>query len=147
VTGFGEVRVTGRLGRSLLAWTDGGGDCSPETEAYVGVLVRDGDTGEVLWEHGECIGKATHNEAEYRAVLAAVGYAVESGAASLLVRSDSRVVVNQINGGFRVNKPHLAARLEEVRGAARGLDFRIEHVPRGENREADALTWRARPRR
>jgi ribonuclease HI len=130
----------------LVAWTDGGGDCSPDTEAYIGVLVTN-DAEETLWEHGEGIGKATHNVAEYYAVLSAIGYAVENGASHLLVKSDSRVVVNQINGGFRVTKPHLAKLLEQVRGTTEGaLDFQIEWIPRKENKAADALTWRVRRR-
>jgi ribonuclease HI len=129
----------------LVAWTDGGGDCSPDTEAYIGVLVTD-ESGETLWKHGEGIGKATHNVAEYRAVLEAIRYAVEAGATQLLVKSDSRVVVNQINGGFRVTKPHLAEPLEQVRRATEDtLEFQIEWIPRKENKAADALTWTVRP--
>jgi Reverse transcriptase-like len=57
------------------------------------------------------------------------------------------VAVNQINGGFRVTKPHLAELLEQVRRATEGaLDFQIEWIPRKENKAADALTWRVRPR-
>jgi probable phosphoglycerate mutase len=80
----------------LVAWTDGGGASTPDTDAYIGVLVVDEETGKVLWEHSKGIGKATHNEAEYSAVLWAIRYAVERGATHLLVKSDSRVVVNQI---------------------------------------------------
>ena len=129
-----------------MAWTDGGGDSAPDTEAYIGVLVTD-EMEQTLWEHGEGIGNATHNVAEYYAVLAAIRYAIENGASHLLVKSDSRVVVNQIKGGFRVTKPHLAELLEQVRRATEGaLDFQIEWIPRKENRAADALTWRVRPR-
>lgn len=130
----------------LMAWTDGGGNSTPDTEAYIGVLVTD-EAEKTLWEHGEGIGKATHNVAEYYAVLRAIRYAVENGATHLLVRSDSTVAVNQINGGFRVTKPHLAELLEQVRRATEGaLDFQIEWIPRKENKAADALTWRVRPR-
>jgi ribonuclease HI len=130
----------------LVAWTDGGGDSTPDTDAYIGVLVTD-ETGETLWEHGEAIGKATHNVAEYYAVLKAIRYAIENGASHLLIKSDSRIVVNQINGGFRVTKPHLAELLEQVRRATEdALDFQIEWIPRKENKAADALTWRVRPR-
>jgi ribonuclease HI len=129
----------------LVAWTDGGGYSTPNTDAYIGVLVMDEETGKFLCEHAECIGKATHNEAEYTAVLAAIRYAVEKGAARLLVRSDSRVVVNQIKGKFRVTKPHLARYLEQVRTATNGtLSFEIEWIPRKENKAADKLTWRMR---
>ena len=131
--------------RRLLAWTDGGGGTStPDPEAYIGVLVVDGVTGKDVLRHAQCLGPTTHNVAEYTAVLTAVRFAVESGAQSLHIRTDSALVVNQINGEFRVTKPHLAALLEEVREAAKSLDFRIEWVSRDENAEADELTWSVR---
>jgi ribonuclease HI len=130
----------------LVAWTDGGGDSTPDTEAYVGVLVVDEGTGKVMWEHGEGIGRVTHNEAEYSAVLMAVHYAIENGATHLLVRSDSRLVVHQINGQFRVTKRHLADYLEEIHRAVEGvLNFQIEWIPREENKVADELTRRQGP--
>ncbi len=52
--------------------------------------------------------------------------------------------MNQINGKFRVTKPHLAALLEEVHEAVKPLDFQIEWISRDENAEADALTWSVR---
>jgi ribonuclease HI len=78
----------------------------------------------------------------------AVRFAVENGATHLLVRSDSQLIVNQINGRFRVTKRHLANYLEEIRRATEGaLNFQIEWIPREENKAADELTWRFRPRR
>ena len=129
----------------LQAWTDGGGGSStPDPEAYIGVLVVDESTGKVLCRHAQCIGRTTHNVAEYTAVLTAVRFAVEAGAQSLHVKTDSALVVNQINGQFQVTKPHLAALLEEVRETAKPLDFQIEWISRDENTAADALTWSVR---
>jgi probable phosphoglycerate mutase len=132
-------------GHRLLAWTDGGGGSStPDPEAYIGVIVVEESTGRTLLRHAQCIGSTTHNVAEYTAVLTAVRFAVAAGAQSLHIRTDSALVVNQINGRFRVTKPHLAALLEEVREAAKPLDLKIDWVSRDENAEADALTWTVR---
>jgi ribonuclease HI len=129
----------------LLAWTDGGGGSStPDPQAYIGVRVVDEATGKDIMRHAECIGRTTHNVAEYKAVLTAVRFAVEAKAQSLHIRTDSALVVGQINGVSRVTKPHLAALLKEVIEAAKPLDFQIEWVPRDENAEADALTWSVR---
>ena len=130
----------------LLAWTDGGGGVPAGTEAYVGVIVMDEATGKILREHAASIGPATHNEAEYSAVLAAIRFAVECGATSLLVKSDSQLVVGQASGRFRVTKPHLADYLEKIRRATTegALDFQIEWIPRAENKAADKLTWTVR---
>ncbi len=45
----------------LIAWTDGGGDSSPDTPAYIGIVVTDEETGETLWQHGGGIGNAGPN--------------------------------------------------------------------------------------
>lgn len=129
----------------LIAYTDGGGDSRPETEAYIGLIITDRDTGEVVCEHSEAIGQVTHNEAEYSAVLFAMYWAVEHGATDLLVKSDSQLIVKQINGQYRVTRQHLADYLHEVRQTAEDLlHFKIEWIPREENKVADRLTWEAR---
>ena len=118
----------------------GGGGVPAGTEAFIGVVVRDrdGETDAILWKHAASAGAVTHNAAEYIAVLAAIRYAVQAGATSLLVKSDSALVVGQVNGRFRVRKPHLADRLEEIHRATEGaLDFQLEWIPRAENKEAD----------
>jgi len=127
----------------LIAWTDGGGGVPVGTEAFIGVVVvRDGETDMPPWEHAASAGAVTHNAAEYMAVLEAIRHAVEEGATSLLVKSDSALVVGQVNGRFRVTKRHLADLLEEVCRATDGaLDFQIEWIPRAENKAADKLTW------
>ena len=130
----------------LIAWTDGGGGVPAGTEAFIGVVVvRDGKTDTPIWEHAESAGAVTHNAAEYIAVLAAIRYAVGAGATSLLVKSDSALVVGQVNGSSRVTKRHLADLLEEIHRATEGaLDFQIEWIPRAENKAADKLTWKLR---
>jgi ribonuclease H / adenosylcobalamin/alpha-ribazole phosphatase len=125
----------------LIAWTDGGGDSSPDTPAYIGIVVEDEETGETLWQHGGAIGNATQHVAEYVAVLTTIRYAIENEATRLLVKSDSRTVVHQINGKWRCTKPHLADYLKQVHEATEGMDFQIELIPRKENKMADKLTW------
>ena len=125
----------------LIAWTDGGGDSSPDTPAYIGVVVKDEETGEILWEHGKGIGNATQHVAEYVAVLKAIQYAIANGATRLLIKSDSRTAVHQINGEWRCKAPHLAGYREQVHKATEGMEFQIELIPREENKRADELTW------
>lgn len=130
---------------NLIAWTDGGGVSTASTEAYIGVRVANRDTGEVLCEHSGAIGKVTSNEAEYTAVLFAVYWAIEHGGTDLLITSDSQLVVRQINGQYRVSKPHLAEYLQEIRSAIQDLSgFKIEWVPREQNSVADELSRVAR---
>ena len=126
----------------LIAWIDGGGDdSSPDTPAYIGIVVKDEETGETLWKHGDGIGNATQHAAEYVAVLKAIQYAIANGATRLLIKSDSRTAVHQINRKWRCNAPHLAEYREQVHKATEGMEFQIELIPREENKEADELTW------
>lgn len=128
----------------LLAQTDGG--WRRPDEMFIGVLLTDMDTGKVLVEHGAAVGKGTHNEAEYRAVLWALHQAEECGAEELYIRADSRVVVNQINGRWACRTGNLPGYHAQVKSilSRTGMIFSISWVPRKENQAADALASRAK---
>jgi ribonuclease HI len=99
-----------------------------------------GAGGRVLAEVGEGIGVATNNVAEYRAAIEGLRQARLLGATRVLLRSDSKLLVEQLAGRFRVKSPTLAALHAEVREVARAFaGVRYEHVPRERNREADRL--------
>jgi ribonuclease HI len=117
------------------------------------VVVTNG-RGRVLAEVGEGIGVATNNVAEYRAALEGLKKAAELGATHVLVRSDSRLLVEQLSGRFRVKNPTLIRLHGEVRTvASRFVQVGYEHVPRELNRDADRLAnqgvdeWLAGPGR
>ncbi len=121
--------------------------------AGIGAVVRDGH-GRILAEIGEGIGVATNNVAEYRAAIAGLARALDLGASEVLLRSDSRLLVEQLEGRYRVKNPTLIRLHGEVRGLlARLARVRIEHVPRERNRDADRLAnvgvdaWLAAQRR
>jgi len=102
-------------------------------------VVAAGD-GEVLAEVAEGIGVATNNVAEYRALLAGLAKATELGAASVSVRSDSRLLVEQVAGRFRVKNPTLQVLHQQARELLRGFRrWDVRHVPREKNRDADRL--------
>jgi ribonuclease H / adenosylcobalamin/alpha-ribazole phosphatase len=87
---------------------------------------------------GGGIGVATNNVAEYRAVIAGLSRAAELGATEVLLRSDSRLLVEQLSGRFRVKNPTLQRLHTEARALVSGFRrVRIEHVPRELNKEAD----------
>jgi ribonuclease HI len=110
--------------------------------AGIGAVVRS-SRGRVLAEVAEGIGVATNNVAEYRAALAGLERARALGATHVLFRSDSRLLIEQLAGRFRVKNPTLRRLHEEVRAVMRSFDeVRLEHVPRGFNKEADTLANR-----
>jgi ribonuclease HI len=107
--------------------------------AGIGAVVADPD-GEVLAEIAEGIGVATNNVAEYRAAIAGLARAAELSASEVLLRSDSRLLIEQLEGRFRVKNPTLQRLHHEVRSLEKRFRaVRHEHVPRERNKEADRL--------
>ncbi|MGH2740257.1 MAG: ribonuclease HI family protein [Actinomycetota bacterium] len=125
-------------GPRLTIATDGAARGNPGP-AGIGVVVTDSD-GRVVAEVGEAIGRATNNVAEYRAVIRGLELAAEHGAREVLVRSDSRLLVEQLSGRFKV-KNAILRRLHQQATTLLGHfdDAQIEHVPREFNADADHL--------
>ena len=122
----------------LEAFVDGGSRGNPGPAGY-GAVVRD-RSGTLVKELRGFLGVTTNNVAEYTGLLSALRHAVSEGAASLTVYADSELMVRQMNGQYRVKAPHLKPLHEEARKLARSIPrFRISHVPRAENKDADRL--------
>ena len=89
------------------------------------------------------IGIATNNVAEYTAVLEGLQRARELGATDVLLCSDSKLLIEQLSGRFRVKNPTLQRLHTEVRTTARAFStIRYQHVPREMNKEADRMANR-----
>jgi ribonuclease HI len=118
--------------------TDGGARGNPGPAAY-GYVVEAND-GTVLAAHGETIGTATNNEAEYRALVAGLEEALELGVDELEVVSDSELVVKQMRGEYKVKKPTLRELSDEAGQLARRLkSVSYTAVRREHNELADRL--------
>lgn len=121
-----------------LANVDGASRGNPGPASY-GVLVRRPDGSEVL-RLKKYLGVTTNNVAEYYALLTALDYAISHGVAHLRVRSDSELLVRQMQGHYKVKSTSLKPLYEQARKLAAQLAyFSIEHVPRELNAEADRL--------
>jgi ribonuclease H / adenosylcobalamin/alpha-ribazole phosphatase len=106
------------------------------------VVVADED-GRVVDEIAEGIGPATNNVAEYRAAIAGLRAAADRGARSVLLRADSRLLIEQLAGRFRVKNPTLQRLHQEARAEMKRFDeVGLEHVPRTLNADADRLANR-----
>jgi ribonuclease HI len=89
---------------------------------------------------GRVLGRATNNEAEYRALIAALEAARELGAEEVEVLTDSELLQRQLLGRYRVRAPNLKPLFAEARRALGSFPrWSVRHVPREENREADRL--------
>lgn len=121
-----------------IANIDGASRGNPGPAAYA-VILRD-PRGAKIAEIGKRIGRETNNVAEYYALLAALDYAAANAIRALRVRSDSELLVRQMQGRYKVKSPELQPLYERAQKVVRGLDyFVIEHVPREQNSDADAL--------
>ena len=118
--------------------TDGGARGNPGPAAYGYVLET--EDGTVLAAHGEAIGRATNNVAEYRGLVAGLEKAVELGVDELEVVSDSELLVKQMAGEYRVKNEALKALWEEASDLEqRFRKVRYTAVRRVHNELADRL--------
>jgi ribonuclease HI len=118
--------------------TDGGARGNPGPAAYGYVLET--DDGTVLAAHGETIGVATNNVAEYRGLVAGLAKALELAVPEVEVVSDSELLVKQMRGEYKVKNEALRDLSLQATRLARRLD-RVEyrHVRREANELADRL--------
>jgi ribonuclease HI len=124
-------------GSSAIANIDGGSRGNPGPAGYGVRIERDDGT---IVKLKESLAVATNNVAEYNGLLAALRWATANGVSRLRVRSDSELLVKQMNGEYRVKNPGLQPLYEEARALARRIGrVTFEHVRREFNREADRL--------
>ena len=122
---------------------DGGARGNPGP-AGAGVVIAAADDGTVLHQAGIFIGHATNNVAEYTGLLEGLKRAANLNATEVKVLSDSQLLVRQINGQYRVKNEGLKPLYEEaVQLSAQFTHFSIEHIPREQNTQADAMANRA----
>jgi ribonuclease HI len=120
----------------LIAYVDGGSHGNPGPSG-IGVVIEGSDGGTT--RIAKWIGHQDNNVAEYLALLEALQHAVTVKARALHVYSDSEIVVKQMTGVYACRSPRLYSLNWTCRKLARSFDFSIAHVPRENNREANAL--------
>jgi probable phosphoglycerate mutase len=124
--------------RSVIVEADGGSRGNPGPAAY-GAVLRDADTGEVIAEEGTTIGVATNNVAEYSGLIAGLRLVAEHAPeAEVEVRMDSKLVVEQMSGRWKIKHPDMKPLAQE---ASRLAPFGTTYtwVPRERNSYADRL--------
>jgi probable phosphoglycerate mutase len=124
--------------RSVVIEADGGSRGNPGEAAY-GAVLKDAQSGRVIAEHAEAIGVATNNVAEYRGLIAGLElYQAHTPEAQLEVRMDSKLVVEQMSGNWKIKHPDMKPlALAANRLAPAGTTYRW--IPREQNKHADAL--------
>ncbi len=131
-----------REGLRLVMNIDGAARGNPGP-AGIGVMIQE-ENGPMEREVWKFIGEATNNVAEYEALLLALREAGRLKSAGVRIRSDSELLVRQVEGRYRVRNPRLIVLHSQVCDLIRTISsFHIEHVDRELNRRADALANRA----
>lgn len=129
--------------QNLIVEADGGSRGNPGP-AGSGAVVINADTGEVLLEIAKFIGVATNNVAEYLALKAGLEGAIGlNESARILVRMDSKLVIEQMSGTWKIKHPDMIQLAAEVQLIARGHEIKWMWIPREENSRADALANKA----
>lgn len=128
---------------SVVVEADGGSRGNPGPAGY-GAVVLSADRGTVLAERRESVGIATNNVAEYRGLIAGLDAARELGAREVSVRMDSKLVVEQMSGRWKVKHPDMIPLRRRAAEVAEAFDsVRYQWIPRAENSHADALANQA----
>ena len=121
-----------------VVYSDGASRGNPGPAA-IGAAVYDGD-GREVHAVSQRIGRATNNEAEYRAAIAGLEAALALGARDVELVMDSELVVRQLNLRYKVRNPALRRLFGRIKDLQwRFASFQVRHVRREENRRADAL--------
>ncbi|WP_430333103.1 bifunctional RNase H/acid phosphatase [Rhodococcus sp. ACT016] len=123
----------------VVVEADGGSRGNPGPAGY-GAVVFDAGRGRLLAERREFLGVATNNVAEYRGLIAGLTAARDLGAHEVDVRMDSKLVVEQMSGRWKIKHPDmipLAQRAREVAGSFARVTY--TWIPRSENSDADRL--------
>jgi ribonuclease H / adenosylcobalamin/alpha-ribazole phosphatase len=127
----------------LIIEADGGSRGNPGMSG-AGAVVIDGATGNILREISEAVGIATNNVAEYSALIFALEAAFEiDPAAEIVVRMDSKLVVEQMSGRWKIKHPDMLSLGARVQQLIKGKGVEFVWIPREQNVLADALANKA----
>lgn len=126
----------------FILYTDGAARGNPGP-ASIAIVLLDSH-GRTVQAFGTSIGRATNNEAEYRALLRGLEIAISHQAEELEIRTDSELLALQLKGRYRVRAKNLVSLHEQAqRQLARLARVSIRHIPREQNRLADTLANQA----
>jgi ribonuclease HI len=122
----------------LTIFTDGGARGNPGPAA-IGVVIKN-ENKEKISAYGEYLGEQTNNFAEYSAIISALKKAKELGADEVACFLDSKLVVEQLGGKWKVKEPTLQKLfIQAYNASAQFKKITYQHIFREKNKEADRL--------
>lgn len=126
------------MSRYLIIEADGGSRGNPGPAAY-GMVLRDGSSGRLLAERANYLGVTTNNVAEYTGLLIGLELCATLGDVRVDVRMDSKLVVEQMTGRWKIKHENMRALAMQARAAMNPAHVRYSWIPREQNRDADRL--------
>lgn len=124
----------------LIIHTDGACFGNP---GPMGIGIAIYKNGKLIKSLSEYIGKGTNNIAEYTAVLKAIEIAKQMNENGIEIRSDSELLIRQMNREYKVKMPHLKELKRKIDSLAKDMKIKFKWVPREENETADLLSKEA----
>lgn len=123
----------------LHIWSDGGSRGNPG-RAAIGIVIKD-DQGQEVWRQGQYLGQPiSNNQAEYQALYQALHQAQQLQATSITCHLDSQLVVEQVNGRYKVKDDGLRQWWQKIQTILQTFTYaQVVYVPRAQNAQADAI--------
>ena len=125
-------------------WTDGGSRGNPG-EAAIGIIIQSDQEGKPLYVEGRYLGsQISNNQAEYQALYYGLNQALQIGVSQIICHLDSQLVVEQINGRYKVKDAGLKLWWDKIQQLRQKFDsVEVVYVPRAQNAQADKLVNQA----
>jgi ribonuclease HI len=112
----------------LKVYTDGASRGNPGPAACAFIVVQ---SSKIIFSDVKYISRATNNIAEYNAIINALNYVKDAYSGEIEINSDSNLAIQQINGKWKINYPHLAKLQRKVLEISRQFEqVKFNHVPR-----------------
>ncbi len=125
------------MARHFVVTADGGSRGNPGKAAY-GAVIYEND--KLVKEIGQFIGQASNNVAEYEGLIAGLkGVSEIDPAATILVKMDSKLVVEQMSGRWKVKHPNMQKLAKQAFAAHDPKLVSYQWIPREENSHADSI--------
>lgn len=122
-------------------YCDGASRGNPGPSAYGYAIIKDG---EIIAQQSGCLGATTNNVAEYEGLVRGLSHCLKLGVKNLIVKSDSELLVRQLNGLYRVKSPKLILLYQTAQDLLKQLvTVNLIHIPRNENKLSDSLANQA----
>ena len=141
IANYNKVKPIQIISKYILRF-DGCSKCNPGLSGIGSVLyiIDENNNENEIWNISKCIGEATNNEAEYKALIIGLEKIIELNIDNILVQGDSLLVIKQINGEYKVRSSNLIPLYNSAKELINNIEtINFQHIYRNYNKRADEL--------